>query len=131
MSSIFSVPDNQIEENYEMLEVLGGGTYGIVYKARDRRTGLLKAIKMPRIVPGHDACGIPPSCVREAAALRLVQIAQVPFVMCPDEILTSSAGAVIVVMPLADGVSGADLAFCALCSLARGNSALNKAQCEL
>jgi len=105
MSKIFNIPGNEIEEKYEMLEVLGGGTYGIVYKARERQTGKLKAIKMPRVVPGHDSCGIPPSCVREAAALRLIQYANVPFVMRPDHIFTSVSGSVIIVMPLAEGVS--------------------------
>ena len=105
MSRVFNIPGNEIEDQYEMLEVLGGGTYGIVYKARERQTGKLKAIKMPRVVPGHDSCGIPPSCVREAAALRLIQFADVPFVMQPDKIFTSVSGSVIVVMPLAEGVS--------------------------
>jgi serine/threonine protein kinase len=43
-------------ENYTKLDKLGEGTYGIVYKAQDNRTGEIVALKMMK-VPGDD--GIP------------------------------------------------------------------------
>ena len=36
-------------EQYERLEKVGEGTYGKVYKAKDRRTGQLVALKKTRL----------------------------------------------------------------------------------
>lgn len=36
-------------EKYQKLEKIGEGTYGIVYKAKDRKTGELLALKKIRL----------------------------------------------------------------------------------
>lgn len=56
---------------YEMLEKLGAGTYGMVYKAREVATGAIVAIK--RIIPDKNDQGIPSTTLREVSALRSVQ----------------------------------------------------------
>ncbi len=38
-----------LQENYEKIEKVGEGTYGKVYKARDRNTGNLVALKKTRL----------------------------------------------------------------------------------
>lgn len=51
------------QENYEKIEKVGEGTYGKVYKARDKNTGKLVALKKTRLEVraavwrGGDACG--------------------------------------------------------------------------
>lgn len=56
---------------YEKLQLLGSGSYGQVYKARDVETGEFLAIK--KLVanrPEEDDCGLPDSTVREITTLR-------------------------------------------------------------
>ncbi|CAG8479210.1 5934_t:CDS:2 [Diversispora eburnea] len=56
-----------MEENYAKLEKLGEGTYGVVYKARDKTTGNIVAIKKIRLETEE---GIPPTSIREISLLK-------------------------------------------------------------
>lgn len=53
---------------FEAVEKVGEGTYGVVYKARDRATGMWVAIKQQRLDPTAE--GIPCSVLREISLLR-------------------------------------------------------------
>ncbi|KAF0920474.1 hypothetical protein E2562_035374 [Oryza meyeriana var. granulata] len=57
-------------EKYEKLEKVGEGTYGKVYKAQDRATGQLVALKKTRLEMDEE--GIPPTALREISLLRLL-----------------------------------------------------------
>jgi serine/threonine protein kinase len=54
--------------NYEKQEKLGEGTYGVVYKALDKRTGDTVAIKKIRLDQEEE--GLPATAVREISILR-------------------------------------------------------------
>ncbi|RHZ67028.1 hypothetical protein Glove_303g66 [Diversispora epigaea] len=56
-----------MEENYAKLEKLGEGTYGVVYKAQDKTTGNIVAIKKIRLETEE---GIPPTSIREISLLK-------------------------------------------------------------
>ncbi|XP_075392924.1 mitogen-activated protein kinase kinase kinase kinase 1 [Tenrec ecaudatus] len=43
-------------DHYDLLQRLGGGTYGDVFKARDKVTGDLMALKMVKMEPDDDVC---------------------------------------------------------------------------
>lgn len=58
-------------ERYEKLEKIGEGTYGVVYKARDRTTGKLLALKKIRLE--HEDEGVPSTAIREIALLKELQ----------------------------------------------------------
>ena len=53
---------------YELIRKLGEGTFGVVYLARDRRTGENVAVKKIRL-EGEDE-GIPSTALREVCLLR-------------------------------------------------------------
>ncbi|OQV15908.1 Cyclin-dependent kinase 1 [Hypsibius exemplaris] len=57
-------------ENYSKIEKIGEGTYGVVYKGRDKTTGVIVALKKVRI---NDDQGIPATTLREVCALKEVQ----------------------------------------------------------
>ncbi|KAH9289693.1 hypothetical protein KI387_033810, partial [Taxus chinensis] len=57
-------------ENYEKLEKVGEGTYGKVYKAKDKTTGQLVALKKTRLEMDEE--GIPPTALREVALLQML-----------------------------------------------------------
>ncbi|ESO05052.1 hypothetical protein HELRODRAFT_172067 [Helobdella robusta] len=61
-------------ENYRKIEKIGEGTYGKVYKAKDRRNGQLVAIK--KILIEKDD-GIPCTAVREVALLKELKHASI------------------------------------------------------
>lgn len=55
-------------EDYEKVEKIGEGTYGVVYKAKNKVTGALVAIKKIRME--NDDEGIPATAIREISVLR-------------------------------------------------------------
>lgn len=59
-------------ENYKKLEKIGEGMYGKVYKAVDKRTGSLVALKKTKLE--NDFQGIPATTIREVALLQLLSM---------------------------------------------------------
>ena len=58
-----------VGQQYDKIGRVGEGTYGIVYKARDKRTNQIVALK--RCLPHHqDSDGFPLTTLREIATLR-------------------------------------------------------------
>lgn len=55
-------------ERYQKLEKIGEGTYGIVYKAKDRVTGQIIALKRIRLEAEDE--GIPSTAIREISLLK-------------------------------------------------------------
>lgn len=58
-----------MEERYKKEEILGEGTYGIVYKGIDRKSGQIVAIKKVKLEQEEDE-GIPATTLREISALK-------------------------------------------------------------
>mmetsp|Transcript_37991 Transcript_37991/g.79585 ORF Transcript_37991/g.79585 Transcript_37991/m.79585 type:complete len:170 (+) Transcript_37991:212-721(+) len=66
--------DCAIVSSYEKIGRIGEGTYGVVYQARDKRTGSIVALK--RCLPHHEASdGFPLTTLREITILRELQSA--------------------------------------------------------
>lgn len=55
-------------ERYQKLEKIGEGTYGVVYKAKDRVTGQIIALKRIRLEAEDE--GIPSTAIREISLLK-------------------------------------------------------------
>jgi serine/threonine protein kinase len=60
--------DGQVTTKYQILEKVGEGTYGVVYKAKDRITGQFYALKKIRLDAEDE--GIPSTSVREICLLK-------------------------------------------------------------
>lgn len=63
----FSKMKSKIDK-YEKLEMIGEGTYGVVYKAKDTDTGEIYALKKIRLESEDE--GIPSTAIREIALLK-------------------------------------------------------------
>jgi len=57
-----------MEDKYERIEVVGEGTYGVVYRAKCHRTGAIVAIKKIRLE--HEDEGVPGTAIREISLLK-------------------------------------------------------------
>lgn len=60
--------DNNLLAKYQKLEKLGEGTYGVVYKARERGTEKIVALKKMRLDTEDE--GVPSTAIREISLLR-------------------------------------------------------------
>lgn len=58
-------------DKYDKLEMIGEGTYGVVYKAKDTDTGEIYALKKIRLESEDE--GIPSTAIREIALLKELQ----------------------------------------------------------
>jgi len=58
-------------DKYQKIEKIGEGTYGVVYKARDRTTGKIIALKKIRLE--HEDEGVPSTAIREISLLKELQ----------------------------------------------------------
>lgn len=59
-----------VMEAFEKLEKVGEGTYGKVYRAREKATGKIVALKKTRL--HEDDEGVPPTTLREVSILRML-----------------------------------------------------------
>ncbi|KAI4353608.1 hypothetical protein L6164_002543 [Bauhinia variegata] len=57
-------------DKYEKLEKVGEGTYGKVYKAKEKATGQLVALKKTRLEMDEE--GVPPTALREVSLLQML-----------------------------------------------------------
>ena len=55
-------------EDYDKIEKIGEGTYGVVYKARHKKTGKFAALKRIRLESEEE--GVPSTAIREISLLK-------------------------------------------------------------
>ncbi|CAG8569171.1 9890_t:CDS:2 [Paraglomus occultum] len=56
------------EDNYDKLQKIGEGTYGVVFKAKDKQTGQIVALKRIRLEADDE--GVPSTAIREVSLLK-------------------------------------------------------------
>ncbi|GMI86713.1 cyclin-dependent kinase B1;2 [Hibiscus trionum] len=78
-------------EKYEKLEKVGEGTYGKVYKAKDKATGQLVALKKTRLEMDEE--GIPPTALREVSLLQMLSSSiYIVRLLCVEHVDTDKDG---------------------------------------
>lgn len=60
-----------MEESYQRIEKIGEGTYGVVYKAREKKSGRIVALKKIRLENENE--GIPATTIREISLLKTLK----------------------------------------------------------
>jgi len=60
--------DGNDDEGYQKIDKIGEGTYGVVYKAKNRATGRLVALKKIRLETESE--GVPSTAIREISLLK-------------------------------------------------------------
>ena len=79
-----------VSDRYEKIGRIGEGTYGVVYKARDKQTGDICALK--RCLPHHEASdGFPQTTLREITILRELSQQNHPGIVKLKEVAVSSS----------------------------------------
>jgi cyclin-dependent kinase 10 len=78
--------DVGVQDLYEKLGRIGEGTYGVVYRARDRRTGAIVALKKVRMDKERD--GIPITALRE---VRILQASRHPSIVTLLRVVTGKS----------------------------------------
>ena len=63
-----STKASKFVSDYEKIEKIGEGTYGVVYKARNKLTGKLVALKKIRLDSEEE--GVPSTAIREISLLK-------------------------------------------------------------
>lgn len=93
-----------VGSNYQRLEkqhIVGQGTYGVVYRSRDKRTGETVALKKIKLEGGDDE-GVPSTALREIALLKELKHENV--VECVPRARVCAGGLVRVLRVCAGGV---------------------------
>jgi cyclin-dependent kinase 2 len=67
----FSFIIQELMDQYEKVEKIGEGTYGVVYKARDKVTNETIALKKIRLEQEDE--GVPSTAIREISLLKEMQ----------------------------------------------------------
>ena len=79
-----------VSERYEKIGRVGEGTYGVVYKARDKESGEICALK--RCLPHHEASdGFPQTTLREIMILRELAFYNHPGIVQLKDVAVSSS----------------------------------------
>lgn len=61
----------ELSSAYQKIDKIGEGTYGVVYKARDRSSGRIVALKKIRLESEEE--GVPSTAIREISVLKELQ----------------------------------------------------------
>eukprot|EP00250_Pteridium_aquilinum_P005148 c15286_g1_i1 orf=106-1026(-) len=88
-------------DNYDKLEKVGEGTYGKVYRARERRTGRMVALKKTRLELEEE--GVPSTTLREISLLQtLSQSIYIVKLLCVEQICKKGKSALYLVFEYMD-----------------------------